>query len=58
MSADGQWRIIRAEDGAIMGVFSQGKGRPRKQALFPPGLEAFEGAQSYADWKFVYEPLK
>lgn len=53
----GEWEIIPSVDGGIMGVNSQGTGKPLKQANFPPGLETFEGAESYQDWKFVFETI-
>ncbi len=51
----GSWRLVRAADGGIAGVSSRNGKEPLKKANFPPGLERFEGAKSYAEWLFVYE---
>jgi hypothetical protein len=47
---------VEAPEGGIMGVRSSSEAPPSKSANFPPGYEAFEGAQRYADWQFVYSP--
>ncbi len=52
----GDWQLIRASDGGIKGVASTGHDKPLKQANFPPGLENFSGADSYAAWTFEYTP--
>lgn len=46
------WGLLRTADGGIVGVYSQGAGRPLRRANFPPGL-AFEQARSYAQWRFL-----
>ncbi len=51
----GSWRLVRAADGGIAGVSSRNGKEPLKKANFPPGLERFDGAKSYAEWLFVYE---
>ncbi len=53
---DVSWRLIRAPDGGIAGVASTSTAVPRKQALFAPHQQAFEGAASYADWWFEHRP--
>lgn len=55
MSADGAWGLIR-EQGRIIGVLSEAPGRPLKVAGFPPAQKEFEGAGSYAGWRFVAQP--
>jgi type II secretory pathway pseudopilin PulG len=46
---------IRSPDTqGIVGVVSQATGRPFKIAGFLPEDEAFSGAASYADWRFVF----
>ena len=52
----GGWQLVRAADGGIAGVASQSRQEPLKKANFPPGFEKFDGAKSYAEWIFVYEP--
>jgi hypothetical protein len=39
-----------------MGVFSQSEDKPIKTAGFALVNRDFEGAEKYADWKFVYNP--
>lgn len=53
---NGGWRLVRAADGGIAGIASASAQEPLKKASFPPGLEQFEGAKSYAEWIFEYKP--
>ena len=41
-------------DGGIKGVASTSGDKPLKQANFPPGMEGFTGAATYAAWVFEY----
>lgn len=50
------WQEIKGPGGGIVGVYSSAPGQPLKQAGFEGGFSAFEGAESYAEWKFVYIP--
>jgi len=50
------WGIVRSPDGGVMGVYSRSEDKPLKEARFAPAQSAFEGAQKYSDWKFVYTP--
>ena len=52
MMADGQWELIRQE-GRIMGVASSSQEQPIKIAGFSPEQDDFEGAVSYAEWRFI-----
>lgn len=52
----GEWGIVKAPDGGIMGVHSLSESKPRKTARFRVRDRGFEGAGSYTDWKFVYLP--
>ena len=52
----GEWTLVRASGGGIAGVASTSREEPLKQANFPPELEKFAGAKSYADWIFEYVP--
>jgi type II secretory pathway pseudopilin PulG len=51
-----EWGIVKAPDGGIMGIYSRSDDKPLKSARFTPALAAFEGAEKYSDWKFVFVP--
>lgn len=51
-----EWGLVKAPDGGIMGVYSLSQEQPVKVAGFTFADQAFEGAATYADWKFVYTP--
>ena len=53
MTADGVWELIRSQ-GRIIGVVSASTGRPVKVAGFSSEQQDFEGAGSYADWRFTH----
>lgn len=50
----GGWRIVQEPGGGITGVVSTAPGTPRRAAFFPIGLESFEDAETYQDWRFVF----
>lgn len=52
MMADGEWELIR-QQGRILGVASRSLDKPIKIAGFGPGLEGFEGAEKYTEWRFL-----
>jgi type II secretory pathway pseudopilin PulG len=52
------WELVKAPDGAILGVHSRSKDKPLKAAGFPPEFAAFEAAETYADWVFAYAPAQ
>lgn len=53
----GDLTLVHAPDAqGIIGVVSQATGRPFKTAGFPLEDEAFSGARSYAEWRFVFIP--
>jgi type II secretory pathway pseudopilin PulG len=52
----GEWTLLRDGAGGIRGVASKSTGQPSKRAHFPVGLEAFETAETYADWRFEFHP--
>lgn len=52
-----EWGIVRAPDGGIMGVYSLAADMPLKQSGFSVQDSAFEKADSYAKWRFAYDPL-
>ncbi len=51
-----EWGIVKAPTGGILGVYSLSDDKPFKTAGFKARDRAFEGAQKYSDWKFVYTP--
>jgi type II secretory pathway pseudopilin PulG len=52
-TGEANWGLVKNGD-FIVGVYSLALGAPIKKAGFAAGLESFEGASSYAEWKFVY----
>ena len=50
------WELIVAPQGGIMGVASRSQGKPIKVAGFAAGDAAFEKAECYCEWKFIYSP--
>jgi type II secretory pathway pseudopilin PulG len=52
MSGKADWVLLR-QGQRIVGLHSRATGRPFKQDGFDKGNDAFVGAASYADWKFV-----
>jgi type II secretory pathway pseudopilin PulG len=51
-----EWGLVKAPDGGIAGVHSLSEDKPLKSGNFRLRDAGFEGAQRYADWKFVYSP--
>jgi hypothetical protein len=51
-----EWGIVKAPDGGVAGVYSLSEEKPLKIANFKLRDAGFDGAQRYADWKFVYSP--
>jgi type II secretory pathway pseudopilin PulG len=59
MAAPGtDWILIGAADGGIQGVSSSSARAPLKRAGFDAVDVDFDKAETYADWAFVYDPLK
>jgi type II secretory pathway pseudopilin PulG len=56
LAGDGEWGLVKAPDGGIMGVFSRSEDRPLKTANFKARDRGFENARRYSDWKFIYSP--
>ena len=48
------WILLRNKIGNIRGVASRSEGIPLKVADFPIGLEHFEKATTYSDWRFEF----
>ena len=58
MTGSADWDLLPAGDGGIMGVASRSQEKPIKVANFPPADAAFEGAECYCSWQFVYAPRR
>lgn len=57
MTWKAEWGLVTTPDGrAILGVYSLSEEAPLKTGQFQPADRAFEGAERYSDWKFVYKP--
>lgn len=54
IAEDGSWQLIRVA-GRIQGVTTTSDQVPIKVSGFPTRYTAFEQAQTYADWQFVYQ---
>lgn len=50
----GEWELVRAPTGGIMGVRSKSRSKPIRQHDFPPAVRHFEGRGSYYDWVFQF----
>lgn len=50
------WVLVRAPMNELLGVRSAATVRPHKRSGFAPEEVAFDEAQSYGDWFFVYVP--
>lgn len=50
----GEWELLRAPTGGIMGVRSKSKGKPIKERDFPLAVRHFEGRKTYHDWIFQH----
>jgi hypothetical protein len=50
----GEWELLRAPTGGVMGVRSKSKARPIRTVNFPPVVRHFEGRTSYRDWIFQH----
>jgi type II secretory pathway pseudopilin PulG len=56
MTGQPDWEYVRNVDGAIMGVRSSSHKTPIKRANFEAADSAFEDADCYCDWQFVFVP--
>ncbi len=50
----GEWELLRAPTGGIMGVRSKSRHKPIKQGNFPLAVRHFEGKPTHHDWVFQY----
>lgn len=50
----GEWELLRAPTGGIMGVRSKSRQKPIKQGNFPLAVRHFDGKPTHYDWVFQY----
>jgi type II secretory pathway pseudopilin PulG len=50
----GEWGIVKAPDGGVMGIYSLSEGRPLKTGGFRLTEARFAQALTYRDWVFVH----
>ena len=55
MTGQAEWALFVVSD-RITGVYSMSQETPLKSSNFRLADKAFEGAEKYGDWKFVYTP--
>jgi type II secretory pathway pseudopilin PulG len=56
MTGGADWQLLAAPEGGIMGVATSSRMAPIKRANFKREDAAFEQADCYCDWQFVYTP--
>ncbi len=56
MTGQADWRLVKTQGGAIIGVASQSNETPLKRSNFGVWEENFEDATCICDWQFVYLP--
>jgi len=56
MTRSRDWELVTFGDGAIIGIASRSQQQPFKRASFDSVDAAFEGAECYCEWEFVYLP--
>ncbi len=56
MTGQADWTLIRVDSLGITGVASSSAAVPLKKSGFEPEEEAFQDADTYQDWKFVFTP--
>ncbi|CAN4276327.1 PulG Type II secretory pathway, pseudopilin PulG [Methylophilaceae bacterium] len=52
---DKDWNLV-LQQGKITGIYSSSQLKPVKKARLPPEFEAFNAAEKFEEWRFVYEP--
>jgi len=56
MTAKREWGLVAAPGGRIMGVYSLSNATPLKVTGFARKNRTLEGATTYYEWRFLYEP--
>jgi type II secretory pathway pseudopilin PulG len=57
ITGSSEWALVKAPDGGIMGVHSRSEAPPLKKASFKLRDRELADAKTYADWKFVFNPV-
>ena len=52
----GDWAVVEAPGGGVMGVFSRSDEEPVKSRNFSVKNQVFTDTRKYQDWKFVHSP--
>lgn len=55
MTGESAWGLVIAPGGGIMGVHSLSNQKTIKQSNFLASNAAFDGAEKYSDWLFIYQ---
>lgn len=55
MTVDGEWGLVRSDDGGIRGVYSLSREQALKRKNFRAFDTAFEEARIYVNWVFVHD---
>jgi type II secretory pathway pseudopilin PulG len=56
MTGKPEWGLVAGPGGSIMGVYSLSNAAPIKVAGFDAKNRTLEGATTYYEWRFIYEP--
>lgn len=57
MTNEIDWIIVTGPSGGVRGLYSKANSIPFKQSKFKAANIAFTNSKSYADWKFIYQPI-
>ena len=52
----GDWGVVEAPGGGVMGVYSRSEEAPVKSGNFSVKNQLFTDKRKYEDWKFVHSP--
>ena len=52
----GDWAVVEAPGGGVMGVFSRSEDQPIKSGNFSTKNQGFKEKLKYLDWQFVHSP--
>jgi type II secretory pathway pseudopilin PulG len=56
LTGKADWQLVLAPGGGVLGVHSASREVPLKRTGFQPAELAFEKAESFQDWQFVFVP--
>lgn len=57
MTRSAQWGVVFTTDGRVKGVHSLSKDQPQKTGNFSEINKEFSNKHTYAEWRFVFEPV-